>query len=196
MPFAVRRFLGTVSFWVLVALLIGSPVWYWAILNTLGPSTEYHRPYIEGAKILPSGKYVAYVGDTIYVRYTVVRHKINGDCLLNVYRYGEAIGGPENGQRHLLDYVDLRFLGANDLLRPRWPLDGLVLETARYKWGAPKPDEPLIPDGFDEQELALYVVARYYCNPLDYIFPRHIQGGNRADETARVNLILRRNRPK
>ena len=170
---------------LLVLLAASVPVAYWAVLNTLGPSTEYHEPYIvledaELAPRLPDGRYVAYVGERIYVRYTVVRHKINGDCLLNIFRYGEYIGGPRDGKRELLDYADLQFSGANDLLRPRWPVEGLVLTDA------------LIPAGRDEQELALYVIARYHCNPLDEVFPRHLQGGVRSDETVRVNLIVRR----
>lgn len=94
---------------------------WWAILNSLGPSTEYHSPYIEGpdGKLLSqeNGAYVAHLGERIYVRYFIVRHKINGDCLLHVYRYGENIGGPEAGKRHLLDYVELQFRGEDELLR-------------------------------------------------------------------------------
>lgn len=169
---------------------------WWAILNSLGPSTEYHSPYIEGpdGKLLPqeNGAYVAHLGERIYVRYFIVRHKINGDCLLHVYRYGENIGGPEAGKRHLLDYVELQFRGEDELLRPRWPIRGLVLGYGVHKNGSMNLGDPLIPPGLKKQELALYVVARYRCNPLDYFFPRYLQGGVKPNETERAYLIVRR----
>lgn len=188
----VNRCVGSISFWVLVGFIVTSPLWYWSILNTLGPSTEYHDPFIEGATKLPDGKYEAFVGDLIYVRYTVVRHRINGDCLLHVSRYGEVIGGISNGRKYLLDYAELRFRGANELLRPRWPLTGLRLGHAVTKAGVVKLEEPLLPPGRAQREFALYVVARYFCNPLDYVIPRYLQGGIRPNETERVILVLRR----
>lgn len=168
---------------LLFALLLcalAAPPTYWALVNTLGPSTEYHEPFVEGAVRLSGGEYAARVGDRIFVRYIVVRHKINGDCLLNVWRYGEFIGGPRGGERVLLDYADLRFRGANDLLRPRWPLGGFEVPA------------DFAPAGEGSQKVALYVVARYHCNPLDEVFPRYLQGGERANETVRVVLNVRR----
>lgn len=174
---------------LLAAVGLGSPVIYWGTLNYLGPSTEYHDPYIEGAEKLPDGKYLAYVGDRVFVRYTVVRHRINGDCRLKLRRYGEDVGGPHAGRRRLLDSTELRFRGADELYHPRWPLRGLLLDHGDGV-------DPLLPPGVDQQEIALYVVARYYCNPLDYIFPRYLQGGIRPNETERVDLIVRRRRPR
>ena len=64
---------------------------YLFVLNAIGPSTEYFDPTIQGATLRPDGKYVAYVGDRIAVYYVIVRHKLNGNCLLNVWRYGEEV---------------------------------------------------------------------------------------------------------
>jgi len=153
---------------------------YWLVLNKLGPSTEYHEPYVEGAAKLADGQYAAYVGDVVYVRYTIVRHKINGNCLLDVRRYGEFVGGARDGERRMLDHVELRFKGANELLRPRWPLDGFRLT------------DDLVPPGEDQQKLALYVVARYHCNVMDGLIPRYIQGGDAPDQTERVYLTVKR----
>lgn len=172
--------------------IILSPALYFLMLNAIGPSTEYFEPWIEGATLGPDGKYHAFLGDRIFVRYTVVRHKLNGNCLLHVYRYGENVGGPEAGRRHLLSYADLRFVGADELRRPRWPLEGLILGYGVDKSGRPQMDDPLLPPGVDKQEFALFVVARYFCNPLDSLLPRYLQGGSKPDETARVNIIVER----
>lgn len=168
------------------------PAAYLFLLNQLGPSTEYYEPTIHGARLGPDGKYYAALGDKIYVNYIIVRHQINGNCLLNVYRYGENVGGPKAGKLHLLDYADLQFVGRNELRRPRWPMAGLVLGYGVDKNGAPQSDDPLIEPGASEQELALYVRARYFCNVVDYIFPRWLQGGVRPDETERVNVVVKR----
>jgi hypothetical protein len=165
-----------------------SPAIYFGILNTLGPSTEYYEPSVIGAALGPNGHYIAYLGDRVAVTYTVVRHQINGSCFIQVWRYGEEVGGTAPGRRRLLDYADLFFRGENELRRPRWPLDGMVLD---YDFD----HEPLLAPGVDEQAFDLYVVARYYCNFMDYIFPRYLQGGIKPDETERVRLIVRRNRP-
>lgn len=177
-------------------LAFTSPAIYLGILNYLGPSTSYYDPYIEGAdgKPLPTnrnGIYVAYLGEKIFVRYYVVRHKINGNCVLHVYRYGENIGGPEAGKRHLLDYVELQFRGEDELLKPRWPIAGLILGYGVHKNGAVNLNDPLIPHGQSSQELALYVVARYRCNLLDHFFPRYLQGGVKPNQTARAYLLVK-----
>ncbi|MDE2101780.1 MAG: hypothetical protein KGL39_31325 [Patescibacteria group bacterium] len=185
-------FIKTLCAWLVAAEIVFSPVIYLAVLNAIGPSTEYFEPWIEGQVTLGAdGIYHAFLGDRIFVRYIVVRHKLNGNCLLHVYRYGERIGGPLAGTRVLLDYADLRFVGANELRRPRWPLAGLVLGYGVDKDDNPKMDEPLLPPGVDSQEFALYVVAEYRCNVLDYIFPRYLQGGQ-PDQTARVNIVIKR----
>lgn len=180
-----NRFIGAVSFYILALIVVLSPAIYWGAINALGPSTEYHRPIVVSVSGTPlerlkDGSYLVYPGDRIFVRYFVVRHKINGDCLLNISRYGEYVGGKDDGKRILLDYTEIQFQGANELLRPRWPLNGLSI------------NEQFIPDGQDEQRLALYVVARYRCNPLDWLFPRYLQGGPVPNETARAYITIRR----
>lgn len=185
---------GLCSLILIVVQLTFSPAIYFSILNYLGPSTVYYEPTISGAERRPDGKYVAYLGDRIFVHYTVVRHRINGSCFLRVYRYGEELGGPYDGQRHLLDYAELQFSGDDKPLRPRWPLQGLVLGYAVNKEGAIQEDEPLLAPGVDSQEFALYVVARYYCNFMDELFPRYLQGGIKPNETERVHLIVKRKR--
>lgn len=179
---------------VVVSLEIAfSPIIYFAALNAIGPSTDYFEPWIEGQVTIGSdGKYRAFLGDRIFVRYIVVRHKLNGNCLLHVYRFAENVGGPEAGKKHLLDYADLRFIGADELRRPRWPLAGLVLGYDVDKEGQPQIDRPIMPPGVNKQEFSLFVVARYYCNLLDYIAPRYLQGGPRPNETAHVNIVVQR----
>ena len=184
--------IGLLSLLVLFAQLVFSPAIYFGILNHLGPSTEYYEPTITGAVQIKDGKYVAYLGDKIFVNYIVVRHKINGTCFLHVYRYGEEVGGPHAGQRHLLDYVELQFRGRDELMRPHWPLTGLVLGYDVDKNGISQKDKPLLAPGIESQEFALYVVARYYCNFMDLLFPRYLQGGIKPNETERINLIVKR----
>lgn len=177
----------------IAAVLIFTFIGYLA-LNQLGPSTEYYSPKIEGATQLPNGKYVAYLGDRIFVTYFVIRHKLNGNCYMTIERMAENIGGSEPGKKHLLDYVELQFVGANELHRPRWPLQGLVLGYDINRKGKVLLDHPIIPPGQDEQELKLYVHARYYCNFVDYIIPRYLQGGDTPDQTAAVRLIVKRDK--
>ena len=177
---------------IIVLYAISLPAIYFYVLNALGPSTEYYEPTIQGAALGADGKYYAALGDKIFVNYIIVRHKINGNCLLSVSRYAENIGGDDAGKLHLLDYVDLRFVGQNELRRPRWPMAGLVLGYDVDKDGKPETSKPLLPAGSDSQEFALYVKARYFCNFVDYIIPRYLQGGERPNETERVNIIVRR----
>jgi hypothetical protein len=166
-----------------LVLVTVSVVAYYGTLNVMyGASTEYHDPSIKGAARQADGRYVAYLGDRIYVTYEVKRHKINGDCLLDVFRYAEEVGGPRAGTRHLINHVELRFVGKDEIVYPSWPIDGLVL------------GESLMSPDVDEQALDLYVVAKYRCNPLDDWIDRYIQGGAKPNETARVTLILRRRR--
>jgi hypothetical protein len=179
----VQKLIGCLSFWAWATVVLGSPLVYWGVLNALGPSTEYHDPYITGARRLDDGRYEGDVGDRVFVRYTIIRHATNGDCTLQIHRYGENVGGPEAGDRKLLDYAEVTFRGRDELRHPRWPSDGLVLTSA------------MIPHDLAQQELALYAVVRYYCNPLDYLFPRYIQGGVNPNQTERVYIIVKRRAP-
>jgi hypothetical protein len=156
-----------------------------ALANRRGPSSLYFEPHIIGeVERRKDGKFLAHYGDRVFVTYTVVRLRGFGNCLLDISRYAEEIGGAHNGSRHLVNHVELQFEGNNDLRRPQWPIRGLLLGTD-FK----------LRDGVDEQEYALYVVARYYCGPVDRVFPRYIQGGIKPNETPRVNLIVKRSRP-
>lgn len=176
----VRCIACRVAIGFIILYAISWPTIYFYVLNSLGPSTEYYEPTVQGAELHSDGKYYADVGDKVFVSYIIVRHQINGTCLLNVSRYGENIGGSKPGKRHLLDYADLQFVGQNELRRPRWPMGGLVLK------------DDMIEPGEKYQEIALYVVAVYRCNYMDYIIPRYLQGGIRENETERVNLVVRR----
>jgi hypothetical protein len=176
--------------WIVGVEIACSPLINGALLDYLGPSTEYYEPTVLGAERDPNGKLVAHLGDKVFISYIVVRHQINGTCLLHVWRYGEEIGGPRSGTRHLLDYADLQFVGANELRRPRWPIEGLVL-------GKDMNGQMLLADDVVEQEYALYNVAEYHCNVVDELMAalgrgRFLQGGIRANETERVNLTVRR----
>jgi len=178
---------------IVVAFLAVAAVY--TMLNSFGPSTEYYQPKIDGALLLPNGKYLAYLGDRIFVTYIVVRHSLNGSCFMTIERMGDNVGGPAPGKKHLLDYADLQFVGQNELRRPRWPIPGLILGYDVDHHNRIIKSKPLLEPGTSEQELRLYVHARYYCNIMDYIIPRYLQGGDIPDETASVNLIVRRERP-
>lgn len=148
-----------------------------------GPSSLYFEPRIVGEVDREGGKYVAYYGDRIFVTYSVIRLEGWGNCLLDIHRYAEEIGGMRNGYRHEIDHVQLEIKGNNDLLRPQWPVRGLVLG-----------DGLKLRDGVNQQEFAMYVVARYHCGLIDDFVPRYIQGGEKPNETPRVGLVVKRNR--
>ena len=185
------------AFWIVVLAIILSPVLYTAMLNWLGPSTEYHDPVIGTAVKGPDGKDYVYVGDEFYVWITIVRHKLNGNCLFEIERFAEATDGPNKGVRRLISKTALQFIGQNELRRTRWPVpsEAYILGYEVDKQSKPQLDKPLLPDGVDQQEFEFYVVGRYFCNFLDYLIPRHIQGGQKPDETPRVRAIVKRTKP-
>lgn len=196
----IRKFIGCTSFYMWLGVVVLALPIYWEALNLLGPSSNYYVGEVEGAARTPDGHFEAFLGQKIWVHYEIVRHAINGDCYLRIFRYGENVGGPEAGKRHLLDYSTRRFRGTGERLKLRWPQGGLVLDYGK-KFDADSASgekllvdesDPLIPPGQDAQELALYVVARYDCNPMDWVFPRYIQGGPVSNQTQRVYLIVRR----
>ena len=185
---------------ILVVLTVFSSYFiYYAILNILGPSTEYYNPVTPTAKLdcdIKGCKNVVYLGDEFFAEYYIVRHKINGNCFLKIWRYAEDVDGPTPGKKHLLDYAELQFVGQNELRRPKWPSP-----PRKYFWGyevneeiKPQLDKPIMPEGVDELTLDIYVIGRYYCNALDYVFERYIQGG-KPDETESVRITLKRNKP-
>ena len=172
------------------------PLVYWAVLNWAGPSSAFYDPAIETARPCPEGQCI-YLGDEFRMRYTVIRHRLNGSCLLKIWRYGEDIDGPTPGRRHLLDYAELQFVGAEEMRHPRWPSP-----PRQYHLGyevneqlEPQLDKPLLPPGVDRVTMDFYVVARYFCNPLDTVFPRFLQGGIKPDETERARAVLKRFKP-
>jgi len=180
-------------------LAVSVPISYIAflgMLNSLGPSTEFIDPQIETAK--PCGRELpcVYVGDDFYLRYYIVRHALNGRCKSDVRRYAVEIGGANNGRRHLLSHVELNFVGRNEIIRPRWPTyeERYKLEYSVDENNNPLADKPLLADGVDEQEMCFLNTNRYYCNVLDYIVPRYMQGGTEPDESPRICAIVRRHK--
>jgi hypothetical protein len=95
---------------VVVQVLLAYPLGYDFVLNSLGPSTEYVDPWLPTAKMV-DGKPTVYIGDDFYVQHTIVRHALNGNCLLKIHRYAEDVDGPTPGKRHLIDYAELQFIG-------------------------------------------------------------------------------------
>lgn len=182
----------------LVALqLLFSPLIYLAVLNAVGPSTEYHNPAIGTAVKGPDGSSYVYLGDELYVWITIIRHKLNGNCRFEIERFAEAVGGSRDGQKYMISKTALQFVGQNELRRTRWPVpsEKYILGYGVNEKNEPQIDQPLLPDGIDEQEFTFYVVGQYFCNALDYVIPRYIQGGDRPDITPRVNAVLRRQKP-
>lgn len=169
------KFLG----WLLAAVIV-VPAVYVEGLNLIGPSTEYLEPSIPNARDI-DGKPTVYVGDDFFVRHTIVRHRLNGNCILHIDRYAQDVDGPTPGRKTKLDEADLQFKGDNEVLHPRWPPESRAL-----------PD--ILPKGVDQVTMDFYVVARYYCNFMDNIIPRYLQGLGNAhrNEGPRVRAVVRR----
>lgn len=180
--------------WLWLIVILGSPVIYTAILNAIGPSTEYHRPEIGSGVMLPDGRIGVFIGDEFFVWITIVRHRVNGNCLFEIERYAEVVDGPRAGRKYLISKTALQFVGANELRRTRWPVpeEKYILGYAVDNDNKPRLDMPLLPDGVEEREFDFYVVGRYFCNALDYLFPRYIQGGLHPNETPRVRAVVKR----
>lgn len=189
-----------ISLWIVIALVVLSPLLYWGALNALGPSSTYSEPHVEVGGAVRD---VVYLGEAWQVVYRVQRHEVNGNCYLPIDRYAEYVGGPRAGHRLLIDQTEVRFDGSNDVFYPRWP-----------SWARPithgldprsREELPLLPDGVDEQVLDLYVVARYHCNPLDDFAAwlegfgigrgRYLQGGSEPDRSAHARITLKRRKP-
>lgn len=187
-----------IEHWIAGAAVI-AVAWYvclTAAINATSPSTELIDPQIETAE--PCGRDLpcVYVGDEFYLRYFIVRHQLNGTCTSDVHRYAEEVGGKRNGKRHLLSHVELNFVGKNDISRPRWPPanSNYRLEYSVDADNIPIPNSPLLPEGVDEQRMCFFNTNRYYCNFLDYIVPRYMQGGARPNESPSVCAYVRRSR--
>ncbi len=179
---------------LLLLIPIPQPLGYVLLLNSLGPSTAYYNPQIATALQGPDGRKYVFLGDDFYVWISVVRHERNGNCYFHIHRYAEATDGPDKGKPKLISEEGLQFVGRNELRQTRWPQPPtkLVLQYELDEEG--NIVGPLLPDGVEEQETDFYVVGRYYCNALDYIFPRYIQGGSR-NETGRVHAVIKRTKP-
>ena len=178
---------------IAVIIIVGSPLIYLALLNAIGPSTAYHEPSVQASERLRDGTPVLYVGDDLRVNITVVRHRLNGSCRLDIRRFAHDLA---SGEHHMISKTEVQFVGQNELRRTQWPSppDKYTIGYAIDESNAPKMDEPLLPPGVNERQFRLYVKTRYFCNVLDYIFPRYIQGGEREDETIPVNVVIRRSR--
>ena len=184
---------------VAAGTLLAVAAWYLTFtiaINRLGPSTELIDPQIETAEPCGMDLPCVYVGDEFYLRYFIVRHALNGTCTSDVHRYAEEVGGPRNGKKHLLSHVELNFVGKNDITRPRWPPanDRYKLEYSVDTNNIPLTDSPILADGIDEQRVCFFNTNRYYCNFMDYIIPRYMQGGARPNESPAVCAYVRRSR--
>jgi hypothetical protein len=83
---------------VVVEVALAYPLGYDFVLNSLGPSTEYLDPSLPTATMV-DGKPTVYAGDDFYVQHTIVRHAINGNCILRIHRYAEDVDGPTGAPR-------------------------------------------------------------------------------------------------
>lgn len=192
---------------VSIAVFLGL-FWYplWLInVNAIGPSTRYYNPVIGTAvpnKDDPDFP-IIYLKDPFWVDITVVRDapaplQALGTCEFVIRRFMEVVHGPRTGQRHLISVGHLQFRGQDQLIpRTRWPQPNekaIFLEYAVDEQGNDRRDAPLLADGVDEEKVGFYVVGRYFCNMMDDLIPRYIQGGER-NETSRVYATLRRHKP-
>jgi hypothetical protein len=85
-------------FFAILLLGISSPVIYYGLLNWIGPSTEYLEPILPTSVPGPNGIPIVYLGDEFYVQHIIIRHKLNGNCVLHITRWAEDIDGPTPGR--------------------------------------------------------------------------------------------------
>lgn len=188
-----RPWICRTCFVILLAAAILALPGYYMLLNWFGPSTLYLEPTLPTA--VPTGepphmKPTVYIGDDFYIAHMTVRFERNGNCLLKIHRYAEHVGGPTPGKKYLIDYAELQFVGANDIMRPRWPPydHPYVLGFARDEQGNYLLDKPLLPEGVDELEMDFFVTPRNFCNMMDYIIPRYTT-------VPRVRALVKRHKP-
>jgi hypothetical protein len=155
-----------ICFWLVAAMLVLLPVEYLAIQNAYGPSTDYFNQHVSSAARGADGRNYIYIGDEFNVSSNVIRHKTNGSCRLAVWRVREDIGGFHDGRISLIQYADEAFVGDGEWRQTSWPVvhkdaDKIIV----------KPDWIDDPRS-DEQSIDVFVIARYYCNILDGLWPR------------------------
>ncbi len=180
---------------LLLLIPVPQPIGYVAMLNMLGPSTEYFNPVIGTALKGPDGRDYVFLGDEFYVLISIVRHKTNGNCQFIIKRYAEPTEGVDKGKPKLISTDTLQFVGRNELRNTRWPQPPDKLYLKNIVDEDNKPVGPLLPEGVEEQETDFYVIGRYYCNVLDYFFPRFIGGGEISNQTQAVHAVVKRTKP-
>ena len=191
----------TLCLYLVLLMLIASPVEYFAILNCLGPSTDYFDESVASARHIDGESYIQ-VGDDLVVKAEVIRHRINGTCRLAVWRVRQNVGGKFDGRISLLQYIEQNFVGDGQFRHTSWPIPPTRIVVTE-NWF----DDPNVA----EQTIDIFVIARYYCNFLDDLYPRWIDGikkktqtpasalhgfaipyWNGRDETAHAKIIMKR----
>lgn len=149
--------------YILAAIFVLIPFEYFFALNYHGPSTNYFNQVVVSAMQGDDKRSYIYVGDAFRVAAEVVRHRVNGSCHLSVWRVRQNIGGIFNGRISLIQHVDQAFIGDGEFRHTSWPIppDKITVTEAWF-------DDPAA----DEQVIDVFVIARYYCNFLDDVFPR------------------------
>ena len=184
-----RRSVAPACFWILLALILLSPVEYWAIVSW-PDSTDYFLQEVDSAKIGPDGRHYIFVGDDLHVRAFNWRHLINGTCLLSVDRWRENVGGKYDGKRSLMQHVDQQFVGDGIYRRTSWPLAPQRIQITS-DWF----DDPAA----TEQVIDIFTTGTYDCNPLDHLrlalgIPRVHHDGQGRPEREHTRVVLRRER--
>ena len=186
-----RDFLQPVSFWIIVAAVATSPIWYTSLLNWPGPSTFYFDQNVASARHDEGLGYIL-PGDQLLMHASTVRHKFNGRCELAVWRVRENIGGKYDGNIHLMQFVWQAFVGENFFRKTSWPIaPARVIVDKTNVVQDQKTGEFTGADGtwFDDpsvqqQTVDVFVVGRYYCNFMDYIFPRFLEDNDGVTDPA------------
>lgn len=158
--------ISTVCSLIVLLAILGSPLWYFFIVNAMGASTDYFDQSITTAKQDHDGQSVLHVGDPFRVHAGVIRHLVNGSCQLAVWRVRENVGGKFDGRINLLQYIDQTFVGDGVFRHTSWPLPPIAI-TVTDNWF----DDP----DAKEQTMDVFVIARYYCNMVDDVFPRWLR---------------------
>ncbi len=182
-----RKHIYPVCFWVVVAMIVLSPLEYDAIVSW-PDSTDYFLQTVDSAVHGPDGRNYIYVGDNLHVKAYNFRHHVNGTCLLHVNRIRQNVGGKYDGKMHRFQQVDQYFVGDGIIRQTSWPIFPSVISITE-DWF----DEP----SADEQEMDIYTAGTYDCNVLDRIrqwlgIPRVMHDGEGNPWREKTRVVLRR----
>jgi hypothetical protein len=144
------------------------------VLNAYGPSTNYFNQSVASAIRGPDGRDYIRVGDNFLVKSEVIRHRLNGLCVLDVWRVRENVDGAHAGDIHLLQFIKQSFVGDDEFRHTSWPIPPAKIVVGEDWFDGPD---------VQEQTLDVFVVGRYNCNVLDRWIPRWLRSSDGLVDT-------------